>query len=112
MSLPGENNQSIVNYLSDTGEVFQIMQKEKDRAVVQNPAAPTRPNQGPPPRWKLRCITIQCVVKGKRYSRNIVVSDPNNPYFKQDGARQIAVDGFNWTITHRRGESARGAQHE
>lgn len=108
MSLPGENNQYIVNYLTDTGEVIQISQKAKDSTAVGNIRAPFRQRQGPPPRWKLRYIRIQIVRDGWRYERKIVISDANNLLFRSDGPKTVNIDGAIWTVVGRVGESARG----
>lgn len=111
MSIAGENDQYIVQYLSDTGELFQIMQKAKNSTAVLNVRAPFRQNQGLPPRWRPRTITIELVKNGKLYSREIEIGDANNILYRTNGARVVTIDGEQWRVKSRRGESMRGPAH-
>jgi hypothetical protein len=110
MSLPGENNQAIINYAADTGEIFQISQKAKDATAVGNFPAPFRQNQGLPPRWKGRYVTIEVVVAGQLYSRRLVIADANNPIYRGQ-QNTVVIDGVTWRVKSRNGESAIGPYH-
>ncbi len=109
MTFPGEFDQAIVAYTSDSGEQFTISQKLTNAFAVGNTIVPTRTNQGIPEFWNFRTITIQTVVPVtyKLYKRKLVIGDPNNPYFVGT-VNTLGIDGVVWRITSRKGERRRG----
>lgn len=107
MTLPGEFNQCIVAYTSDTGVVFTISQCQQNAIIVSNPIVGTRTNQGIPEFWNLRYVRLQCVVGSKTYQRKIVIADPNNPIFKGT-QRTVNIEGQIWLVTGCKGERMRG----
>lgn len=107
MTAPGEFNQAIVAYTSDTGDVFTISMRESNALLVGNTIVDTRSNQGIPEFWNLRFIRLQTVSGGRTYQRKIIISNPNNPLFT-GSQRLLNIDGVVWIVTGCKGERMRG----
>jgi hypothetical protein len=104
---PGEYVKAIVAYTTDEGNVLTIVQTQSIANLVNNPVVPIAGNQGVPERWRLRHIYIGTVFGGTYYRRKIVIASPNNPYFVGLFS-YLVIDGVQWLITDRKGESRRG----
>lgn len=109
MTSPGEFDQVIIAYFSDDGETYTISMKAELALALDNPIVETRTNQGVPEKWRFRTITIVTVLTSpfRSYQRELIVSDPNNPYFLGT-TNTINIGGTTWRITARRGEKRRG----
>lgn len=107
MTRPGENDKAIVLYVTDEGTSLSILQKASMAAAVNNLVLPMHQQQGIPERWRLRHIFIGTVSGGRYYRRKVVIGNPQNPLFTGQFSF-VVIDGIQWVIIERKGESRRG----
>lgn len=109
MTFPGEFDQAIVEYTSDTGEKFTISQKQTNALALGNAIVSERGKQGTPEFWNLRYIIVQYVLpsNNRTYQRKYVISSATNPLFLGT-QKTLNLDGVQWLVTGCKGERMRG----
>lgn len=109
LTFPGEFDQAICLYKSDTGTLFTVSQKRETALALGNQIVDSRINEGVPERWRFRTISVQYLLVStyRVYQRDYIICDPLNPLFTGQ-QNTVVIDGATWRVTGRHGEDMRG----